>query len=209
MRIWRVIIVAMVLVAVITGCTHADKRKLNAIQPNNGTQIARQVEISGNDKHPLPHQKSKSYPNGITPSRLYIPAIDLHANVEFVEVLDNGQMGVPNRSDAVGYLPNGTLPGAAGNAVMDGHYDSRNGPAVFYRLKQLKTGDIIVVKNERGEAIEFAVQSVRTYGKSAAPIAMIFGPSAEPRLNLITCAGKFSRKLKEHQERLVVFTTRL
>ncbi|MBO9597159.1 MAG: class F sortase [Cohnella sp.] len=201
----------MVLVAVITGCTHADKRNLNANQPNSGTQIARQVEISGNDKPPLPNKslKSKPYPNGITPSRLYIPVIDLHANIESVEVLDNGQMGVPNRSDTVGYLPNGIWPGAVGNAVLDGHYDSRTGPAVFYRLKQLKAGDIIIVKNERGEAIEFAVRSVQTYGKSAAPIPMIFGPTSESRLNLITCAGKFSRKLKEHQERLVVFAARL
>ncbi|MFC5527952.1 class F sortase [Cohnella yongneupensis] len=175
------------------------------------TQVAQQVEPSHSDRKPIPVRsaKNKPYPNGITPARIYIPAIDLHSQVEFVDVMDNGQMGVPNRSDTVGYLSNGILPGAVGNAVMDGHYDSRTGPAVFFRLKQLKPGDIVIVKNERGEYIEFAVQSVKTYGKSVAPIAMIFGPTQESNLNLITCAGKYSRKLKEHQERLVVFTKRL
>jgi late competence protein required for DNA uptake (superfamily II DNA/RNA helicase) len=35
---------------------------------------------------------------------------------------------------------------------------------------------------------------------------MIFGPTEERHLNLITCAGRYSRSKKEHEGRLVVFT---
>ena len=213
MKILRIIIVVMLLITVLNGCTYAKERKHNENQMKERTQVAQQVEPSPShgDKKPTNIQsiKSKPFPSGITPARIYIPAIDLHAKVEFVDVMDNGQMGVPNRIESVGYLANGILPGAVGNAVMDGHYDGLKGPAVFFRLKQLKKGDLVSVINERGEAIEFAVQSVQTYGKSVAPISMIFGPTNEPRLNLITCAGKYNRRLKEYEERLVVFTNRL
>jgi Sortase (surface protein transpeptidase) len=187
--------------------------KESPIEPNQIIGFTKPPEPNGNfnakqDNDSKPNKK-KINPTGIVPARLYIPAIDLHATVEAVHVLDNGQMGVPKSSEKVGYLMNGVLPGAIGNAVMDGHYDSYKGPAVFFRLKQLNPGDVVIVKNERGNPMEFVVQAVKAYKTSAAPVTAIFGPSIEPRLNLITCAGKYSRSKREHQERLVVYTKRL
>lgn len=153
-------------------------------------------------------EKKDVLTNGIVPARLYIPSIDLHAAVETVHALDNGQMGVPKSTKTVGYLANGVLPGAPGNAIMDGHVDSYTGPAIFYRLKRLNKGDVVIVKNGQGKAIEFIVQAVEAYKTSEAPIDRIFGPAKDSRLNLITCTGKYSRKKREHLERLVVYTTR-
>jgi LPXTG-site transpeptidase (sortase) family protein len=153
--------------------------------------------------------KKKQATNGISPVRLYIPLIDLHATVEPVGVSDNGQMGTPLNTGRVGYLSNGVLPGAIGNAVMDGHVDNYKGPAVFFRLRELKKGDTVIIKNEKGNEITFVVDSVEIYKTSEAPINKIFGPADEPRLNLITCTGKYSRKKREHEARLVIFTKRL
>ncbi|MFD2327732.1 class F sortase [Cohnella sp. GCM10020058] len=159
---------------------------------------------------PLSLQKPKRTiaSKGIVPARIYIPAIDLHADVASVNVKDNGQMDVPKDDKTVGYLLNGVYPGAIGNAVMNGHYDNYKGAAVFFNLKQLNKGDLVVVKNKEGATIEFAVESVRSYKTSEAPLSGIFGPSDEARLNLITCSGKYSRSKKEHQERLVVYSKR-
>jgi len=118
-------------------------------------------------------------------------------------------MGVPKGTDNVGYLSNGVLPGAVGNAVMDGHVDSYVGPAVFFPLRNLSKGDVVIVKDAKGKAIEFAVEAVETYKTADAPIARIFGPTNESRLNLITCTGKYSRKKREHLERLVVYAIRI
>lgn len=145
---------------------------------------------------------------GIKPVRMYIPAIDLHADIEPVRVSLQGSMDVPKSTETIGYLEDGTLPGAKGNAVMDGHVDSYTGPAVFYHLKKLKPGDSVYVKDAKGTAIEFRVEAIGIYKTDNAPVQSIFGPSDEPRLNLITCTGKYSRKMKEHQERLVVYTKR-
>jgi LPXTG-site transpeptidase (sortase) family protein len=152
--------------------------------------------------------KNKQSTNGIIPVRLYIPSLDLHATVEPVGV-SNGRMEVPRSTEKVGYLSNGVLPGSVGNAVMDGHVDNYKGPAVFFRLKKLKNGDTIIVKNEKGYAITFVVDSVKIYKVNEAPIKKIFGPANEPRLNLITCTGKYSRKKREHEARLVIFTKRI
>jgi LPXTG-site transpeptidase (sortase) family protein len=92
---------------------------------------------------------------------------------------------------------------------MDGHVDNYKGPAVFFRLKELKKGDTVIIKNEKGNEITFVVDSVEIYKTSEAPINKIFGPTNEPRLNLITCTGKYSRKKREHEARLVIFTKRL
>jgi LPXTG-site transpeptidase (sortase) family protein len=150
----------------------------------------------------------KQSTNGIVPVRLYIPSIDLHASVEPVGV-SNGRMEVPRSNDTVGYLSTGVLPGSVGNAVMDGHVDHYKGPAVFFGLRKLKTGDTIVVKNEKGYAITFVVDSVKSYKTAEAPLNEIFGPANQPRLNLITCTGKYSRKKREHEARLVIFTKRI
>ncbi|UVI27458.1 class F sortase [Paenibacillus spongiae] len=147
---------------------------------------------------------------GVTPVRLYIPAVRIHAKLEPVSVTDKGQMDVPRSTERVGYLASpGTLPGAAGNAVMDGHVDTYNGPAVFFGLKKLKKGDAVVVKGSKGEKVTFVVESVETFKNGEAPIQKIFGSTDEARLNLITCAGKYSRSKKEHEARLVVFAKRV
>ncbi|MDG0808439.1 class F sortase [Cohnella rhizosphaerae] len=153
--------------------------------------------------------KKTTDPKGIVPARIYIPAIDLHADVHTVSVTENGQMDVPKDDKTVGYLLNGVYPGAIGNAVMDGHYDNYKGAAVFFDLKRLRQGDRVIVKNKNGATIEFAVESVRSYRTADAPIAAIFGKTDEARLNLITCSGKYSRSKQEHQERLVVYAKRL
>lgn len=209
MKIWRTISIILLMIMVTRSSITRDS-------PNNQNQLMEFtpspniiINSKSDQQNNYRIKKKLSNPTGIVPARIYIPVIDLHANIDAVTVLDNGQMGVPKSSGKVGYLLNGILPGAIGNAVMDGHYDSSKGPAVFYHLKRLKQGDVVIVKNERGNTMEFVVQAVKAYKTSEAPINEIFGSSIEPRLNLITCAGKYSRSKKEHLERLVVYTKRL
>ncbi|MNW04694.1 hypothetical protein D3C71_2008140 [compost metagenome] len=52
----------------------------------------------------------------------------------------------------------------------------------------------------------YIVESVETFTPAEAPIDRIFGENGERRLNLITCTGRYSRKKKEHEKRLVIFT---
>ncbi|WCK56344.1 class F sortase [Aneurinibacillus sp. Ricciae_BoGa-3] len=144
--------------------------------------------------------------SGIMPSRLQIPAIHLDTRVEPVGILSNGQMGVPASFSTVGILSPWTLAGEHGNAVIAGHLDHFTGPAVFYNLRNLKSGDKVIVSNEAGNKLIFTVKEVKAYKVHEAPLEKIFGKSDKSQLNLITCAGKYNKKTKEHAKRLVVFT---
>jgi sortase (surface protein transpeptidase) len=171
----------------------------------NSTRASHKSEIQQTQKAKPIQVINKPF-LGIIPHKIDIPAVRIHSIIEPVTYLENGQMGVPGNTDRVGYLSTAVLPGAVGNAIMDGHVDTYTGPAVFYPLKKLKRGDHVYVTGDNGCKLQFVVESVKFYLTPEAPIQMIFGPTEERRLNLITCAGRYSRSKKEHEGRLVVFT---
>ncbi|MFG6147374.1 class F sortase [Halobacillus sp. B23F22_1] len=158
-----------------------------------------------NDQQIEKFQQSRQ-DEGITPTHIKIPAIDVDAPIEQVGILDNGQMGVPENIDNVGWYEPGTKPGELGNSVLAGHVDSKSGPAVFFYLDQLEEGDEIIVSNDVGDERTYTVQQMESYPYTDAPIQNIFGPSDEKNLNLITCTGTFNRDQGTHEERLVVYT---
>lgn len=144
---------------------------------------------------------------GIIPVRLRIPAIKVDTNVQSVGLLTDGQMGVPTNDTSVAWYKDGTEPGAAGNAVIDGHVDSKSGPAVFFYLKDLNKGDKIYVTDAHGTTYTFAVTDIEAYPRDNAPLARVFGSFGVPNLNLITCTGLFDTVAGTHDERLVVYST--
>ncbi|WP_158081755.1 class F sortase [Paenibacillus selenitireducens] len=142
----------------------------------------------------------------LKPVKIIIPSLHVKAIVETVGVLDNGQMAVPQDTEKTGLLHPGFLPGELGNAVIDGHVDNLYGPAVFFHLKKLKPNDQVILKDVKGRQLIFVVEATEIVEPHKASIEKIFGPSPEPRLNLITCTGKYNRKKHEHEERLIVYT---
>ncbi|MGP1906773.1 sortase domain-containing protein [Metabacillus sp. JX24] len=142
---------------------------------------------------------------GIIPATVEIPSINVNASIEQVGILDNGQMGVPEDINNVGWFEPGVKPGSRGSAVLAGHVDSKTGPAIFFDLKKVKEGDEIIVKDQNGTALTFIVKKQESYERSSAPIDEIFQTSEGQYLNLITCTGTFDRSAGTHEERLVVF----
>lgn len=142
---------------------------------------------------------------GITPVEIRIPTLDIEAEIEDVGILDNGQMGVPEDVNGVGWFKPGTNPGAIGNSVMAGHVDSKVGPAIFFDLESLVPGDEVIIVSETGEELTFEVTDKESYDRKEAPIEQIFGATNSRSLNLITCSGLFNREEGTHDERLVVY----
>lgn len=115
-------------------------------------------------------------------------------------------MGVPSNYTDVAWYEGGPTPGTPGNAVIAGHLDSTTGPAVFYRLEDLKPGDEIITTTADGLEFRFVVTASETYDVADAPLERIFGNAIRPQLNLITCDGAFDRSIRQYDKRLVVFT---
>jgi len=201
-----VIISIILIVLFMAACTNKKPLENSNLQVESTPNHVSTPEPSTSSL-PLPTAESDTKQAlAFIPNRLHIPSIKLDAPVVPVGILDNGQMDVPQSSDIVGILAPSIMPGEPGTAIMSGHVDSKTGPAIFYPLKKLKPGDPVLISNEDGQYLVFQVTSIESYITSEAPLDKIFDDTDQSLLNLITCTGKYNRKLGTHEKRLVVYT---
>ncbi|MFB1083430.1 sortase domain-bontaining protein [Jeotgalibacillus sp. JSM ZJ347] len=151
-------------------------------------------------------EQLKIQEEGINPARIQIPSLDIDTGVIPVGLLDNGEMEVPEETDVTGWYNRGIQPGAVGNSVIAGHVDSKEGPAIFFYLKDIEPGAEIIVTDEHGVKLTFEVKTKESYPTDDSPIEKIFGPSDKRSLNIITCTGTFDREQHLYPDRLVVYT---
>jgi Sortase domain len=143
--------------------------------------------------------------SGSPPARLAIPAIGVATPLVRLGLEADGGMQVPADFGRAGWFTGGPAPGQVGPSVIAGHVDSRTGPAVFYRLRELRPGQAILVERADGSRLRFVVEQARSYPKEGFPTAAVFGPVPEAALRLITCAGDFDRARGSYRDNLVVF----
>jgi hypothetical protein len=138
------------------------------------------------------------------PTRLRIASIGVDAGLEQLALDSKEQLTPPKSYTKAGWWREGVLPGEAGPAVVAGHVDSYTGPAVFYRLHTLRSGDVIEV--QRGGAwISFEVTSVERYAKNRFPTAKVYRPTPGAELRLITCGGDFDSGPRSYRDNIVVY----
>jgi sortase (surface protein transpeptidase) len=101
----------------------------------------------------------------------------------------------------------GPVPGDPGPAVIAGHVDSRAGPAVFFRLRELRPGDKVTVRRSDGRAVAFTVDEVDRYPKDAFPTSAVYGPAPGSELRLITCGGSFDAAKRSYRDNVVVYAS--
>jgi hypothetical protein len=142
---------------------------------------------------------------GVPPVRLVIPAIGVATRLLRLGLEPDGSMAVPADFDQAGWFAGGPVPGQLGPAVIAGHVDSRTGPAVFYRLRELRPGQTVLVERADGARLRFVVSQAHSYPKAGFPTGAVFGPAPEAALRLITCAGDFDRARGSYRDNLVVF----
>ncbi|MET7397093.1 class F sortase [Dactylosporangium sp. NPDC005572] len=145
---------------------------------------------------------------GAPPSRLRIGALGVDTALESLTMDGAGVLASPQEYGEAGWFAQGTMPGDPGPAVLAGHVDSRTGPAVFYKLHELKAGDRILVL--RGDApagtwLTFSVTAVEHYAKAHFPTQRVYGPTPVPELRLITCGGAFDAARHSYRDNIVVY----
>jgi sortase (surface protein transpeptidase) len=97
------------------------------------------------------------------------------------------------------------VPGAPGDAVIEGHAGYTGKPMIFGKLVSLRPGDRIIVVLGDGTRRLFLVVSTTRVPVGAAPKGLA-EPYGLPRLTLITCTGHFDKASYSYSERLVVET---
>jgi sortase (surface protein transpeptidase) len=141
----------------------------------------------------------------IRPTHLRIPSIDVSATVTSLGIHADRTVEVPADPDQVGWYRLGARPGQAGSAVLLGHVDSTNGPAVFYRLRALTRGDEVDVQRADGSDVRFVVTSVTTYPNADFPAQKVYRTRGRPGLALVTCGGRYDAAHGGYQANVVVF----
>ena len=135
------------------------------------------------------------------PSQLKIPGIGLEAAIEQVQIVD-GVMEAPEDPWKVGWYSQLSFPGQGSNVVMAGHKDWWNiGPAVFWDLTMLESGDEILLTSASGETLIYLVDDVDQLSVATPPSEYTEAAGGET-LTLITCAGSFDGA--SYDERLIV-----
>jgi hypothetical protein len=79
------------------------------------------------------------------PVRIEIPSIGVASSLDRLGRARDRTVEVPSRWEVAGWYAPGTRPGDPGSAVILGHVDSKGGPAVFFRLRELRRGDEITM----------------------------------------------------------------
>lgn len=130
------------------------------------------------------------------PVRLRIPETDVDTPMMRLGLASDGSLDVPpagNRNMA-GWYENGTPPGAKGTAIVAGHVDNAEGPAVFYTLGALKKGHRIEVDRQDGRTAVFTVDAVEVYENKDFPDRKVYDEANRAEIRVITCGGGFSKK---------------
>lgn len=140
------------------------------------------------------------------PVSVSIPAIGVTSSLQPLGLANDGTLQSPSQWQRAGWYADGVRPGDPGPAVIAGHVDSVSGPAVFFRLKELRPGDTATVKQQNGHLLTFVVDTVQEYPKDKFPTAAVYGPTALQVLRLITCTGDFDRAAHSYVDNLVVST---
>jgi sortase (surface protein transpeptidase) len=140
------------------------------------------------------------------PSTLSIPRIGVKAAIVGVGRKANGAMQTPGPGQ-VGWYRNGPWPGDPGPAVLVGHVDTRTGPDVFYRLRDLRPGDEILVGRADGTTARFLVGRLERHPKTALPTSRIWTRANRPLLRLITCAGSWDHATGHYRDNLILYAS--
>src|SRR5665811_1377163 len=141
------------------------------------------------------------------PVWLRIPAIGVSTSLSTSGLNPDKTVEVPTNYQEPGRYRLGPTPGQVGSAVILGHVDDKAGPAVFYRLKSLRTGDKVEVSLASGLVVHFVVTKVATYLKAQFPARLVYASRGYSALQLVTCGGQFDTRAGSYLSNVVVYTT--
>jgi LPXTG-site transpeptidase (sortase) family protein len=142
-------------------------------------------------------------------TRLRIQSVGIDSAIEVKTIGTDGVMQAPGAPDIVSWYDFSSQSVDDGNAVFAGHLDYAGyGPAVFWRLGDVRAGDVIEVHHADGVIVRYAVTSVQPFAATDNASAVVTS-QGRPTITLITCDGDFDPAGRAYADRLVVTGDRI
>ncbi|MET3804923.1 hypothetical protein ABIB25_001919 [Nakamurella sp. UYEF19] len=145
---------------------------------------------------------------GPAPVSIRLPSIGIDEQLIDLGIAADGSAEVPQDYDRAGWFSAGGRPGAVGPTVILGHVDSLDGPAVFYRLRDLAVGDTADIGLADGTVATYRVTKIDQYGKNDFPTFAVYGATLHDVVRFVTCGGPFDREALSYTENVVVTAQR-
>lgn len=142
----------------------------------------------------------------VKPISVAIPRIDVSSTLVKLGLNADNSLEVPEDYSKAGWYTRGSYPGDNGGppALIVGHVDNSEGPAVFYDLDQLKIGDEILVTREDGSTAVFVVYDGQQFPKNSLPTEELYADRDDSEIVLITCSGDFDVEAGSYLDNYVV-----
>jgi hypothetical protein len=150
-------------------------------------------------------QSVRTYDQVAPPVRIRIPAMRVDSKLIDLGLQPDGSVAVPPRTDIAGWYDGGPRPGEPGPAVILGHVDSTDGPGIFINLHAIKAGAEIQVDRADGSSVTFAVTKVQKVLKTRFPTDLVYAPTLDPTLRLVTCGGSFDPAKRSYRDNVIAF----
>jgi hypothetical protein len=150
-------------------------------------------------------RSDRTYAAVAEPVRLRIPALRVDSRVRPLGLEKDGTIAVPGRTDVAGWYENGPRPGQTGPAVILGHVDSKQGPGIFIGLATVPPGTVVRVDRADGTSATFRITRVSRVPKVEFPTDLVYAPTLDATLRLVTCGGSFDRARGSYRDNVIAF----
>lgn len=167
-----------------------------------------QPDPDADEPEPTGEERVAAQVEDAQPTAVVIPSIGVEASLVDLGLNPDRTLEVPEDDyDDAGWYQQGPKPGELGPAVVVGHVDSYDGPAVFYELERLQPGAEVGVRYDNGEVVRFTVERLEQHEKASFPTEAVYGETDDHALRLITCGGPFDRGEGHYDDNVIVFAT--
>jgi Sortase domain len=166
--------------------------------------VSAQAAGSPSTAGPASFRSVRIYQEVPPPVRLRVPAVQIDTPLQRLGRAADQTVEVPTDFGVAGWFGDGPRPGQPGPAVILGHVDSRSGPAVFFPLVRVVPGAEVQVDRADGSTVSFRVTSVVKVPKAEFPTELVYGPTLQPSLRLVTCGGPFDQAAGSYLDNVIV-----
>lgn len=139
------------------------------------------------------------------PVKLTVPDVGIDTSLIQLGQNEDGSLEVPESYDVAGWYTGSPTPGEVGPSIIVGHVDNYQGAAVFYRLKELRPGQMITINREDGSVANFSVTQVAQFDQNNFPTDAVYGNIDHAGLRLITCGGPFDQVNQRYTQNTVIY----
>lgn len=143
------------------------------------------------------------------PRYIIIDKLDIKARVKRMGVGADNAVQTPKNIFDTGWYDGSAKPGETGATFINGHVSGPTQRGIFYKIKNLRTGDPIVIEKGDGSKLTYIVASSESFPVDQVDMNKVLRPygNAKKGLTLMTCGGSFDRTTQEYTERVVVYAT--